>query len=138
MPVSAQAATWVHRLPASACFSCLAYGDDTLPSAIPGAGLEVEAPIGLRARRRRPRRGGQVQLRGDGAPHAALRLLADRPGASGWWALAKVRAGGDGRWLGKAGFPAVSGGNRLRARVAASPRRGHLAAASAPVSLEVR
>jgi hypothetical protein len=140
MPVSAPAATSVHRLTASACFRCPAYGDDTVPAAIARARLELEAPISLRTRQRRTRRGGQVELHGDSAPHAALRLLADRPGASGWRTLTKVRAGGDRRWLGKARFPrnAVSGGYRLGARVAASPSRGHRAAASASVSLELR
>jgi hypothetical protein len=140
MSVSAPAAAPVHRLTASACFRYPAYGDDIMPAAIARSRLAVEAPISLRARQRRARRGGQVERHGDSAPHAALRPLADRPGASGWWTLAKVRAGCAGRWLDKARFPrdAVSGGYRLRARVAAGPRQGHRAAASAPVSLELR
>jgi hypothetical protein len=73
-------------------FSYLAYGDDTVPAALARAQLEVEAPISLRARRRRARRGGRVELRGDSAPHARLKLLADPPGARGWQTLAKVRA----------------------------------------------
>ena len=121
-------------------FSYLAYGDDTVPAALARAQLEVEAPISLRARRPRVRRGGRVELHGDSAPHARLRLLADPPGARGWLTLAKVRAGTDGRWLAEVRFPrdAVSGRYRLRARVAANPRQGYLAAASRALEVEVR
>jgi hypothetical protein len=121
-------------------FSYLAYGDDTVPAALAQAELEVDAPISLRARRPRARRGDQVELQGDSAPHARLRLLADPPGASGWLTLTKVRAGGDGRWRAEVRFPrdALSGRYRLRARVAADPRRGYLAAASRPLEVEVR
>ena len=121
-------------------FSFLAYGDDTVPAAMARARLEVEAPISLRARKGHIRRGGRVELHGDSAPHARVRLLAEPPGASGWHTLAKVRAASDGRWLAEVWFPpdALSGRYRLRARVAANPRLGYLAAASRPLEVEVR
>jgi hypothetical protein len=121
-------------------FSYLAYGDDTVPAAVARVRLEVEAPIRLHARQWRVRRGGRVEFNGDSAPHARVRLVADPPGASGWQPLAKVRAGVDGRWLAEVRFPtdALSGRYRLRARVAANPRLGYLAAASRPLEVEVR
>jgi hypothetical protein len=119
-------------------FSYLAYGEDAVPAAIARAQLEVEAPISRRARRPRARPGDRVELHGDSAPQARLRLLADPPGGSGWQTLAKVRAGGDGRWLAEVRFPPDAVSGRYRARVAASPRHGYLAAACRALGVEVR
>jgi hypothetical protein len=121
-------------------FSYLAHGDDTVPAALARARLDVEAPISMVGRERRARRGGSVVLAGRSAPAAALGLQADSPDGRGWQTLARVRAGRDGRWRASARVPrgAIGGRYRFRARAAASPRQGYAAAASRPVTIEVR
>jgi hypothetical protein len=121
-------------------FSYLAHGDETVPAAVARARLDVEAPISMVARERLARRGESVVLAGRSAPAAALRLQAHRPDGRGWQSLARVRAERDGRWRASARVPrgAIGGRYRFRARAAASPRQGYAAAASRPVTIEVR
>jgi hypothetical protein len=121
-------------------FSYLAYRDDTVPAALARARLYVEAPISMGARERQVRRGERVVLAGRSAPAAALRLQADSPDGRGWQTLARVRAGRDGRWRAGVRVPrgAVGGRYRFRARAAASRRQGYAAAASRPLTIDVR
>jgi hypothetical protein len=121
-------------------FSYLAHGDDTVPAVLARARLDVEAPISMVARERLARRGKSVGLAGRSAPAAALGLQADPPDGRGWQALARVSAGRDGRWRAGVRVPrgAIGGRYRFRARAAASPRQGYAAAASRPVTIEVR
>jgi hypothetical protein len=121
-------------------FSYLAHGDDTVPAALARARLNVTAPISMVARERLARRGERVVLAGRSAPAAALRLQADPADGRGWQTQARVRAGRDGRWRAGVQVPreAIGGRYRLRARAAASPAQGYAAAASRPVTIEVR
>jgi hypothetical protein len=79
-------------------------------------------------------------LAGRSAPAAAVGLQADPADGRGWHTLARVRAGRDGRWGAGVRVPhgAIGGRYRLRARAAASPSQGYAAAASRPVTIEVR
>jgi 5-hydroxyisourate hydrolase-like protein (transthyretin family) len=133
-------------------FTYLAHAHDTVPAAVDRARLEVSAPSRLHTPTGSAEPGDRVELHGTGAPNATVRLLADPPGrgdwqtlaeppgAGGWQTLATVRAGRNGRWDAEVRFPndAISGRYRLRARVAANPRRGYLTATSPAVEVEVR
>jgi 5-hydroxyisourate hydrolase-like protein (transthyretin family) len=121
-------------------FSYLADGDDTAPAALARARLDVEAPIRLVAREPRARRGESVELAGRSAPAAAISLQVDAPDGHGWQTLASVRAGRDGRWRASVRVPpgAIGGRYRFRARVAGSRKQGYAAAATRPVTIEVR
>jgi len=121
-------------------FSYLADPDDTVPAALGRAELRVYAPITLAAPPRRARPGGRLRLRGRSAPEATVRLLTRPPGEDAWRRLVGVRASARGRWEATVRIPAeaATGRYRLRARAAASPERGYLAAASRPVRMEVR
>jgi hypothetical protein len=121
-------------------FSYLAYGDDAVPAALARARLDVEAPISMVARERLARRGESLILEGGSAPAAWLGLQAAAPDGRGWHTLARVRAGRGGRWRTGVRVPrgVIGGRYRFRARAAASRRRGYAAAASRPVTIEVR
>jgi hypothetical protein len=121
-------------------FSYLAYGDDTVPAALARARLDVEAPISMVARERLVRREESVILEGRSAPAAWLRLQAAPPDGRGWQTLDRVRAGRDGRWRAGVRVPrgAIGGRFRFRARAAGSPAQGYAAAASRPVTIQVR
>jgi hypothetical protein len=121
-------------------FSYLAHGDDTVPAALARARLDVEAPISMVARERLVRREESVILEGRSAPAAWLRLQAAPPDGRGWQTLDRVRAGRDGRWRAGVRVPrgAIGGRFRFRARAAGSPAQGYAAAASRPVTIQVR